>query len=208
MTLIITIDNILIPTKPMHKTILQVLNHLYYNLPHFCYSKKLFISGNCRMCLIEVLNIPKPVVSCSIPVSANNVIFTKSALALKARENVLEFLLINHPLDCPICDQGGECDLQEYSESAGQASSRYSFFKKATTFKNLNKLITTSMNRCINCTKCIRLSFKMGINSISLFSRSLSSEIYSFNSVFTVNRNENFLFNNLIAICPVFDPCF
>ena len=157
------------------------------------------------MCLVEIVNIPKPIVSCSIPITPNSVILTKSPFALKSRENILEFILLNHPIDCAVCDQGGECDLQEFSQLFGQGVSRFFFFKKATSYKNLNSLVITSMNRCINCTKCTRLSYKLGLNSLSLLGRSLKSEIYNFNFIFEKKKKfkTHVLFSNVIDICPV-----
>jgi NADH dehydrogenase/NADH:ubiquinone oxidoreductase subunit G len=201
----IILDNVKIMIKPFQKTLYQVLNYLYFNIPHFCYNKQLFIAGNCRMCLVEIVNVPKPIVSCSVPLTPNSIILTKSAFALKSRENILEFILLNHPIDCAICDQGGECDLQEYSQGFGQGVSRFFFFKKYNSYKNLNSLVVTSMNRCINCTKCTRLSYKLGLNTLSLLGRSLKSEIYNFGFIFQKKRKfkTHELFSNVIDICPV-----
>ena len=201
MKLTVNLDGIQIIARPFQKTIYQLLNFLYYKVPHFCFNKKLFISGNCRMCIIEVANMPKPVVSCALPITNNLTIMTKTPFVSKARENILEFLLNNHPLDCPVCDQGGECDLQELSKSHGSGTSRF-FFKKATTAsKNISNLISTSMNRCINCTKCVRLAFYIGVNTMSSVGRSIDSQIFNFKSI---NSPKNiYLFASLIEICPV-----
>ena len=201
MKLILNIDNIQVIVRPLHKTIYQVLNYLYYKVPHFCFNKKLFISGNCRMCIIEVSNMPKPVVSCALPVSNNLIIMTKTPFVSKARENILEFLLNNHPLDCPVCDQGGECDLQELSKSQGSGTSRFFFEKNTTAPKNIHNLISTSMNRCINCTKCVRLAFYIGVNTMSSVGRSINSQIFNFKS--TDTPKNIFLVSSLIEICPV-----
>jgi len=201
MKLTINLDKIQIIVRPFYKTVYQLLNFLYYKVPHFCFNKKLFISGNCRMCIVEVENMPKPVVSCALPVSGNLTINTKTPFVSKARENVLEFLLNNHPLDCPVCDQGGECDLQELSKYHGSGTSRF-FFKKATTSsKNINSLLSTSMNRCINCTKCVRLAFYIGVNTMSSVGRSIDSQIFHFKS--TNYAKNMYLFSSLIEICPV-----
>ena len=201
MKLILNIDNIQVIVRPLHKTIYQVLNYLYYKVPHFCFNKKLFISGNCRMCIIEVSNMPKPVVSCALPVSNNLIIMTKTPFVSKARENILEFLLNNHPLDCPVCDQGGECDLQELSKSQGSGTSRFFFEKNTTAPKNIHNLISTSMNRCINCTKCVRLAFYIGVNTMSSVGRSINSQIFNFKS--TDTPKNIFLVSSLVEICPV-----
>jgi len=205
MTFTITLDNVKILVKPFQKTLYQVLNYVYYDIPHFCFNKKLFIGGNCRMCLIEIINIPKPIVSCSMPVSPGLKILTKSAFVLKSRENVLEFLLLNHPLDCAICDQGGECDLQEFTESYGQSSGRMFFFRNTSSVKNISPLIITVMNRCINCTKCVRLSYYMGLSSLSLFGRSIKSDIYNIIYVYISKKKfkKHELLSNILDICPV-----
>jgi NADH dehydrogenase/NADH:ubiquinone oxidoreductase subunit G len=202
----INVDGIKVMVNSQHKTIYQALNFLYFNIPHFCYNKNLYISGNCRMCLVEVVNVPKPIVSCAVPITPNINIITKSPFVFKARENILEFLLINHPIDCAVCDQAGECDLQEYSLMSGQTKTRYFHgFKKAVAQKNIDFLIRTSMNRCINCRKCTRLSFKIGSENLSLYGRSLASEIYNFLQVYSKKKLKlHELYSTLIDICPVF----
>ena len=125
-------------------------------VPKFCFHERLNVAGNCRMCLVEIENAPKPVASCAFPVSNGLKIFTKTPLVHKVRENVLEFLLINHPLDCPICDQGGECDLQEQTLAFGSDRSRFFFPKRAVEDKNCGPLVKTVMTRCIHCTRCVR----------------------------------------------------
>jgi NADH-quinone oxidoreductase subunit G len=202
-TFITTIDNIKVLTSPYQTSLYQVFSSIYYSVAHFCYNKKLFISGNCRLCLVEIKGMAKPIISCAIPVTKDLEVFTSSPLVLKAQENILEFLLINHPLDCPICDQGGACDLQEFSYNYGQGISRF-FFKKSTTgAKNIDSLLKTSMNRCINCTKCIRLSYYLGIYTLSLFGRSLKSEITYINFKKLNKTNSHELFLNITTICPV-----
>src|ERR1700716_1460915 len=129
-------------------------------IAHFCYHERLAIAGNCRMCLVEVEKSPKPVASCAWPVQPGMVVKTNSPLTHKAREGVMEFLLANHPLDCPICDQGGECDLQDQSMRYGSDRSRYNepAGKRAVEDKNLGPLVKTVMTRCIQCTRCVRFA--------------------------------------------------
>ena len=201
---LLLLDSIKILANEFQKTLYQVLRYTYYHIPHFCYNKNLFISGNCRICLVEIINIPKPVVSCSIPVTENLTVFTRTPFAAKSRENVLEFLLLNHPLDCPVCDQGGECDLQEYSELFGQYVSRLYMSRNAISSKLING-IETNMNRCINCKKCVNLSHVLGLKPLSLFGRSLGSEIYNAFSIFVLKKilELHELSGNIFDICPV-----
>ena len=144
-------------------TIFQCCTDLNIRIPAFCYNKKLNISGNCRACLVEVLNAPKPVVSCSVNVIENMSIYTNSPLVLKVRETVLELLLINHPIDCAICDQGGECDLQNKSMSYGNDFSRFYNKKSSVEDKAFGPLIKTVMVRCINCSRCVRFAHEIGL---------------------------------------------
>src|SRR3954469_22272662 len=125
-------------------------------IPHFCYHKKLSIAANCRMCLVDVEKAPKPLPACATPVSKGMIVHTKSPKAIKAQKGVMEFLLINHPLDCPICDQGGECDLQDQAMAYGFDRGRFEENKRAVPDKNFGPLVETHMNRCIHCTRCIR----------------------------------------------------
>jgi NADH-quinone oxidoreductase chain G len=173
------------------------------NIPHYCYHKSLSISGNCRMCLIELANSPKPIVSCSMNAKSslmNNKIFTNSPLVKKARENVLEFLLLNHPLDCPICDQGGECDLQDQSFFFGLSKKRFYNFKRIVTDKNIGPIVKTVMTRCIHCTRCVRFASEIaGIDDLGMFGRGLTSEIGTY-----VNKTfQSELSGNIIDLCPV-----
>src|ERR1700709_2426740 len=140
-------------------TVLQVAELAGEEIPRFCYHERLSIAGNCRMCLVEVKpGPPKPQASCALPAAENQEIFTNSPMVKKAREGVLEFLLINHPLDCPICDQGGECDLQDDAVSYGRDYSRYDEGKRAVAQPDWGPLVKTSMNRCIQCTRCVRFA--------------------------------------------------
>jgi len=126
------------------------------SVPRFCYHERLNVAGNCRMCLVEIEKAPKPIASCAFPVASNMKIYTNTPIVQKARENVLEFLLMNHPLDCPICDQGGECDLQEQTMVFGSDRSRFFYSKRGVEDKNCGPLVKTILMRCIHCTRCVR----------------------------------------------------
>src|SRR5881392_822466 len=150
-------------------------------IPHFCYHKKLSIAANCRMCLVDVEKAPKPMPACATPVTNGMIVRTKSDKALKAQQSVMEFLLINHPLDCPICDQGGECQLQDLAVGYGGSSSRYQEEKRVVVNKNLGPLISTDMTRCIHCTRCIRFTEEIaGIQELGMAGRGEHSEILAF----------------------------
>nr|YP_010139055.1 NADH dehydrogenase subunit 11 [Lithodesmium undulatum]QQJ94663.1 NADH dehydrogenase subunit 11 [Lithodesmium undulatum] len=187
-----------------HNTpLIEYCESIGINIPHYCYHKNLSISGNCRMCLIEVKNSPKPVVSCAMSAKSclnNNSIFTQSPLVKKARENILEFLLLNHPLDCPICDQGGECDLQDQSFFFGITKKRFYSFKRFVIDKNIGPIVKTVMTRCIHCTRCVRFADEVaGIGSLGMFGRGLHSEIGTYiNKIF---KSE--LSGNVVDLCPV-----
>ena len=143
---------------PQGATVLQACELAGKEIPRFCYHERLSIAGNCRMCLVEVApGPPKPQASCALPAADGQKIRTDSALVKKAREGVMEFLLINHPLDCPICDQGGACDLHDQTMAYGTARSCFVEHKRAVEDKYLGPLVKTSMNRSINCTPCVRL---------------------------------------------------
>jgi NADH dehydrogenase (ubiquinone) Fe-S protein 1 len=173
------------------------------NIPHYCYHKSLSISGNCRMCLVELKNSPKPIVSCAMSAKSclnNSEIFTNSPLVKKARENVLEFLLLNHPLDCPICDQGGECDLQDQSLFFGIAKKRFYNFKRVVTDKNIGPIVKTVMTRCIHCTRCVRFASEVaGTEDLGMFGRGLDSEI----GTYVTKTFQSELSGNIIDLCPV-----
>lgn len=199
MKITITINNIKIKTLK-NFTILQICENLNIFIPRFCYHSKLSIAGNCRMCLIEVKNNIKPIVACSTPIMENMEIFTNTPLVKKARENVLEFLLINHPLDCPICDQGGECDLQEQTLAFGTDFSRFKFLKRGVQNKNLGPLIKTIMTRCIHCTRCVRFGAEIGgFMELGTIGRGMQTEISNFLNKSLVSD----LSGNIIDICPV-----
>lgn len=184
--------------------LIEYLETLGITIPHYCYHNKLSIAGNCRMCLIELKKSPKPIVSCAVTakssLAANSKLYTNSPLVKKARENVLEFLLLNHPLDCPICDQGGECDLQDQSFFFGISKKRFYKFKRIVTNKNLGPIVKTVMTRCIHCTRCIRFAHEIaGVESLGIYGRGISSEIGTY--IDKIFQSE--LSGNVIDICPV-----
>ena len=153
----LTVDGIEVEV-PAGATILQACEAAGAEIPRFCYHERLSIAGNCRMCLVEMEKSPKPIASCAMPAADGQVISTTTPKVKKAREGVMEFLLINHPLDCPICDQGGECDLQDQSIAYGKGHTRYHENKRAVTEKYMGPLIKTIMTRCIHCTRCVRFA--------------------------------------------------
>jgi len=181
-------------------SILQACEEVGIHLPRFCYHEKLSVAGNCRICLVEVEKSPKPVVSCAMPVSKGMVIYTDTPLVKKAREAVLEFLLINHPLDCPICDQGGECDLQDETLEFASDRGRFYEFKRSVEDKEVGPIIKTIMTRCIHCTRCVRFSTEIaGQEIMGAFGRGEETEIGTYVQQFI--RTE--LSGNLADICPV-----
>ena len=181
-------------------TILQACENIGIEIPRFCYHERLSIAGNCRMCLVEMDNSPKPVASCAMPVSEGMNIKTNSELVKRARNGVMEFLLINHPLDCPICDQGGECDLQDQAMAYGKGFSRFIESKRAVKNKNLGPLIKTHMTRCIHCTRCVRFAEEVaGIDQIGTIGRGEDTEITTYLES-TVGSE---LSANIIDLCPV-----
>ena len=139
-------------------TVIDAAHKLGTYIPHFCYHKKLSIAANCRMCLVQVEKAPKPMPACATTVTNGMKVFTHSDLAVKAQKAVMEFLLINHPLDCPICDQGGECQLQDLAVGYGESASKYEEEKRVVPDKDLGPLVSTDMTRCINCTRCVRFT--------------------------------------------------
>src|SRR5215211_9516112 len=173
----VTIDGQELEVAP-GTTILQACHQAGVEIPHFCYHERLMIAGNCRMCLGEVERSPKPVASCAMPVADGNVILTQSEKARKARHGVMEMLLINHPLDCPICDQGGECDLQDQAMAYGFDRGRYDENKRAVEDKYMGPVIKTSMTRCIQCTRCMRFADEVaGTPEIGMLYRGEDSQI-------------------------------
>jgi len=186
---------------PAGITILQACEMAGVEIPRFCYHERLSIAGNCRMCLVEVKpGPPKPQASCAMPVADKQEIITRSAVVQKARNGVMEFLLINHPLDCPICDQGGECDLQDQAMAYGFDRSRYHENKRAVPDKELGPLVKTSMNRCIHCTRCIRFATEVaGVEELGATGRGESMEVTTYVS----RALSTELSGNLVDLCPV-----
>ena len=151
-------------------------------MPHFCYHKKLSIAANCRMCLVQVEKAPKPLPACATPATEGMKVWTHSEQAMKAQKGVMEFLLINHPLDCPICDQGGECQLQDLAVGYGGSASRYTEPKRVVFHKNLGPLVSAEeMTRCIQCTRCVRFGQEIaGVMELGMIGRGEHAEIVSF----------------------------
>ena len=186
---------------PQNFLIIQACEQAFYNIPRFCYHEKLKTAGNCRMCVVEVLGGLKPVISCTNNVNKNMILFTLTPTIKKARESTLEFLLINHPLDCPICDQGGECDLQDETLHYGSDRSRYFFsYKRSIEDKDLGPIIKTIMTRCIHCTRCVRFCMEVLDNgSFGVFSRGETSGVGTYVKFFSKSE----LSGNLVDLCPV-----
>ena len=186
---------------PAGATVLQACELAGKEIPRFCYHERLSIAGNCRMCLVEVKpGPPKPQASCALPATEGQEIRTDSEMVKKAREGVMEFLLINHPLDCPICDQGGECDLQDQSVAYGRGASRYHENKRAVTEKYMGPLIKTTMTRCIHCTRCVRFSEEVaGVDEIGALYRGETMQI----STYLEKAAAHELSANVIDLCPV-----
>lgn len=181
-------------------TIMDAAHEAGTYIPHFCYHKKLSIAANCRMCLVQVEKAPKPLPACATPVANGMKVFTHSELATKAQKGVMEFLLINHPLDCPICDQGGECQLQDLAVGYGSSASRYQEEKRVVFNKNLGPLVNTDMTRCIHCTRCVRFTQEIaGEMEMGQAKRGEHSEIMPFIEK-TVDSE---LSGNIIDLCPV-----
>jgi NADH-quinone oxidoreductase subunit G len=182
-------------------TIMDAAQQTGAYIPHFCYHKKLSISANCRMCLVQVEKAPKPLPACATPVTNGMKVFTHSELAVKAQAGVMEFLLINHPLDCPICDQGGECQLQDLAVGYGAGTSKYQEAKRVVFQKEVGPLISMQeMSRCIHCTRCVRFGQEIaGVMELGMANRNMHSEIQTF-----VGRTvDSELSGNMIDLCPV-----
>ena len=196
----LTVDGIEVEV-PAGATVLQACEAVGKEVPRFCYHERLSIAGNCRMCLVEVKpGPPKPQASCALPAMDGQVVRTDSAVVKKAREGVMEFLLINHPLDCPICDQGGECDLQDQSVAYGRGGSRFQENKRAVTEKSMGPIIKTVMTRCIHCTRCVRFAEEIaGTNEIGAIYRGENTEITSYLEAAVKSE----LSGNVIDLCPV-----
>ena len=195
----LTVDGIEVEV-PNGATVLQACEAAGAEIPRFCYHERLSIAGNCRMCLVDMEKAPKPVASCAMPAADGQVIHTRSEKVKKAREGVMEFLLINHPLDCPICDQGGECDLQDQALAYGRGGNRYDENKRAVTDKYMGPLIKTVMTRCIHCTRCVRFAEEIaGVEEIGSIGRGESMQITSYLEKAVTSE----VSGNVIDLCPV-----
>ena len=196
----VTVDGIEIEV-PQGATVLQAAELAGKEIPRFCYHERLSIAGNCRMCLVEVKpGPPKPQASCALPAAEGQEIRTDSEMVKKAREGVMEFLLINHPLDCPICDQGGECDLQDQAMAYGKGGSRYEENKRAVTEKYMGPIVKTAMTRCIHCTRCVRFAEEVaGVEEIGAIGRGEGMEITSY----LEGAVHSELSGNVVDLCPV-----
>jgi len=181
-------------------TVLQACEKAGVEIPRFCYHEKLSIAGNCRMCLVEIEKSPKPVASCALPAAEGMDIKTNTAFVEKARKGVMEFLLANHPLDCPVCDQGGECDLQDQSMFYGVDKSRFKENKRFVPEKNMGPLIKTQMTRCIHCTRCVRFATEIaGVTEIGAIGRGEDMEI----TTYLEQSMQSELSANVVDLCPV-----
>lgn len=185
---------------PAGSMIIEASDQIGIDIPRFCYHRKLSIAANCRMCLVDVEKAPKPLPACATPVAEGMKVFTESRRAVDAQRGVMEFLLINHPLDCPICDQGGECELQDLAMGYGRSVSRFTERKRVVKDKNLGSLVATDMTRCIHCTRCVRFLEEIaGTTELGGIGRGEHTEISTF-----VERNINSeLSGNIIDLCPV-----
>ncbi len=203
----VVVDGIELDVPPEY-TLLQACEAAGAEIPRFCFHERLSIAGNCRMCLVELKGSPKPVASCAWavrdcrpgPNGEPPVVNTRTALVKKAREGVMEFLLINHPLDCPICDQGGECDLQDQAMAYGVDTSRYWENKRAVEDKYIGALVKTSMNRCIHCTRCVRFATEVaGVPELGAIGRGEDMEI----TTYLEQAMTSELQSNVVDLCPV-----
>ena len=196
----VTVDGLELEV-PAGATVLQACEMAGKEIPRFCYHERLSIAGNCRMCLVEVApGPPKPQASCALPATEGQVIRTDTPMVKKAREWVMEFLLINHPLDCPICDQGGECDLQDQSVAYGRGASRFEENKRAVTEKYMGPLVKTVMTRCIQCTRCVRFAEEVaGIEEVGAIGRGENMQI----TTYLEHAMQSELSGNVVDLCPV-----
>jgi len=185
---------------PANSTIIQACATAGIHIPRFCYHEKLSIAGNCRMCLVEVAKSMKPVASCAMPVTPGSKVYTNTVMVKKAREGVMEFLLANHPLDCPICDQGGECDLQDQAMVFGSDRGRFYEYKRAVSDKDFGPFVKTIMTRCIHCTRCVRFAHEVaGLPVLGTTGRGGKMEI----GMYIERIMDSELSGNIIDLCPV-----
>jgi len=196
----VTVDGLELEV-PAGATVLQACEMAGKEIPRFCYHERLSIAGNCRMCLVEVApGPPKPQASCALPATEGQIIRTDTPMVKKAREGVMEFLLINHPLDCPICDQGGECDLQDQSVAYGRGASRFEENKRAVTEKYMGPIVKTAMTRCIQCTRCVRFAEEVaGIQEVGAIGRGENMQI----TTYLEHAMQSELSGNVVDLCPV-----
>ena len=181
-------------------TILQFCEFVYLLIPRFCYHDKLTVAGNCRMCMVEVTASIKPIIACATNIGYNMEVFTETSFVKRARENVLEFLLINHPLDCPICDQAGECDLQDQSLMYGSDRGRFKEMKRSVDDKEFGPVIKTIMTRCIHCTRCVRFADEIaGVHALGTIGRGMDTEI----KMVLKNFFDSEISGNVVDLCPV-----
>ena len=181
-------------------TVLQACEEIGIEVPRFCYHERLSIAGNCRMCLVDMERSPKPIASCAMPAGDGMVIHTNTERVKKAREGVMEFLLINHPLDCPICDQGGECDLQDQAMAFGRGANRFDENKRAVEDKHMGPLISTTMTRCIHCMRCVRFSEEVaGVDDMGALWRGEHTEV----TTYLEKSLDSEMSGNVIDLCPV-----
>ncbi len=195
----LTIDGTEVTVDP-GTTVLQACEEAGVEVPRFCYHERLSIAGNCRMCLVEMEKAPKPIASCAMPAGDGMVIHTNTEQVKKAREGVMEFLLINHPLDCPICDQGGECDLQDQAMAFGRGNNRYDENKRAVKDKEMGPLISTTMTRCIHCMRCVRFSEEVaGVPDMGALYRGENMQI----TTYLEKTLDSEMSGNVVDLCPV-----
>ena len=187
-------------TAPKGAMVIEVTDEHDIDVPRFCYHKKLSIAANCRMCMVEVEGAPKPLPACATPIAEGMKVYTKSKFALDAQQGTMEFLLINHPLDCPVCDQGGECELQDVAMGYGHGVSRYTERKRVVPDKELGPLVSTDMTRCIHCTRCVRFGTEIaGISELGATGRGEFMEI----GTYVEKSLSSELSGNVIDVCPV-----
>lgn len=195
----LTIDGTEVTVDP-GTTVLQACEEAGVEVPRFCYHERLSIAGNCRMCLVDMEKAPKPIASCAMPAGDGMVIHTNTERVKKAREGVMEFLLINHPLDCPICDQGGECDLQDQAMAFGRGKNRYDDNKRAVKDKEMGPLISTTMTRCIHCMRCVRFSEEVaGVPDMGALYRGENMQI----TTYLEKTLDSEMSGNVVDLCPV-----
>ena len=195
----ITIDGVDLKA-PRNAMLIEVADNAGIDIPRFCYHKHLSIAANCRMCMVEVEKAPKPLPACATPVSEGMQVHTRSKLALDAQKGTMEFLLINHPLDCPVCDQGGECELQDVAMGYGGDVSRFTERKRVVKDKNIGPLVSTDMTRCIHCTRCVRFGKEIaGIRELGATGRGEFMEI----GTYVEKSLSSELSGNVIDLCPV-----